>query len=196
VLGGILGRDRHDRNIHIAADHLGNGARLHTLLAHSVHRRPAVGTATDVTGDALGSRDADERRDKAVVPVPVHRRRESQGHRAHAAIGAFKSDAERLGSGALRAAGASEVGEVVLERKMDDAVGILRARAQALEVVEAAEALRRRGVQTRWPAWLPRPVSRSFRVAFERWIGDGASGDLGRCIREALDQLKVLTAET
>ncbi len=45
--------------------------------------------------------------------------------------------------------------------------------------VAAAEALRRRGVQTRWPAWLPRPVSRSSRSRSKDGSGMGRLGIWG-----------------
>lgn len=58
----------------------------------------------------------------------------------------------------------------------------------------AAEALRRRGVADPAAAMAAEIGVTVFKIGFERWIGDESPGDLARCIRAALDQLKELTA--
>jgi len=57
-----------------------------------------------------------------------------------------------------------------------------------------AEALRRRGVAP-LPASLAAEAGVTvFKVGFDAWISDEATGDFTECIRVALDQLKGLTA--
>lgn len=59
-----------------------------------------------------------------------------------------------------------------------------------------AEALARRGVADQAAGLAAEASVAVFKVGFERWIGDDASGDLAQCIREALAQLRELTAGT
>lgn len=60
----------------------------------------------------------------------------------------------------------------------------------------AAEALRRRGVPDPVAGLAAETGVTVFKIGFERWIGDASSGSFAQCIREALDQLKALTAES
>ena len=60
----------------------------------------------------------------------------------------------------------------------------------------AAEALRRRGVPDPAAGLVAETGVTVFRIGFESWIGDSEPGDFARCIRDALDQLKALTAES
>jgi len=59
-----------------------------------------------------------------------------------------------------------------------------------------AEAPRRRGVGSLAADLAAETGVTVFKIGFETWIGDESSGDLAPCIREALDQLKSLTAGT
>lgn len=58
----------------------------------------------------------------------------------------------------------------------------------------AAEALRRRGVPDPAASLAAESGVAVFRVAFERWVGGRPGSDLAECIREALGELKTLTA--
>lgn len=58
----------------------------------------------------------------------------------------------------------------------------------------AAEALRRRGVPGPAAGLAAETGVTVFRIGFERWIGDASSATLAQCIREALEELKALTA--
>jgi AcrR family transcriptional regulator len=58
----------------------------------------------------------------------------------------------------------------------------------------AAEALRRRGVGNLAAGLAAETGVTVFKIGFETWIGDESTRDLAHCIREALDQLKGLTA--
>jgi AcrR family transcriptional regulator len=58
----------------------------------------------------------------------------------------------------------------------------------------AADALRRRGVADLTAGLAAETGVTVFKVGFETWIGDDPTGDLAHCIREALDELKGLTA--
>jgi AcrR family transcriptional regulator len=58
-----------------------------------------------------------------------------------------------------------------------------------------SEALRHRGVAEPAASLTAETGIVAFRVAFERWVGDGEARDLGRLIREALDELKKVAAE-
>ncbi|MDH6684479.1 AcrR family transcriptional regulator [Rhodococcus sp. LBL2] len=58
----------------------------------------------------------------------------------------------------------------------------------------AAGELRRRGVPPSTATLAAESGVTVFRVAFEQWIGDPRCDDFARCIRDALDQLKELTA--
>lgn len=57
----------------------------------------------------------------------------------------------------------------------------------------AADALRRRGVPDPAASLAAETGVTIFKLGFEKWIADASSGDLARCIRDALDQLKKLT---
>jgi AcrR family transcriptional regulator len=57
-----------------------------------------------------------------------------------------------------------------------------------------AEALRRRGVADLAAGLAAETGVTVFKIGFETWIGDESTGDFAQCIREALDQLKGLTA--
>ncbi len=57
----------------------------------------------------------------------------------------------------------------------------------------AAAALRARGVTEPAASLSAETGVTVFRVGFERWVST-SSGDLARCIRETLDELKALTA--
>jgi AcrR family transcriptional regulator len=57
-----------------------------------------------------------------------------------------------------------------------------------------AEALRRRGVGNLAAGLAAETGVTVFKIGFETWIGDESTRDLAQCIREALDQLKGLTA--
>ena len=59
----------------------------------------------------------------------------------------------------------------------------------------AAEALHHRGVPDPGASLAAETGVTIFTIAFEQWIGDASSADFARCIRDALDQLKVLIAE-
>jgi AcrR family transcriptional regulator len=60
----------------------------------------------------------------------------------------------------------------------------------------AAEALRRRGVPDPAAGLAAETGITVFKIGFERWIGGTSTGSFAQCIREALDQLKALTAES
>jgi AcrR family transcriptional regulator len=57
-----------------------------------------------------------------------------------------------------------------------------------------AEALHRRGVAKLAAGLAAETGVTVFKIGFETWIGDESTQDLAQCIREALDQLKNLTA--
>ena len=57
-----------------------------------------------------------------------------------------------------------------------------------------AETLRGRGVGDLAASLAAEAGITVFKVAFERWIDDAGQGDLSRLIREAFEQLKVVTA--
>ena len=57
-----------------------------------------------------------------------------------------------------------------------------------------AEALRRRGVADLAAGLAAETGVTVFKIGFETWIGDESTQDLAQCIREALDQLKGMTA--
>jgi hypothetical protein len=56
------------------------------------------------------------------------------------------------------------------------------------------EALHRRGVAKLAAGLAAETGVTVFKIGFETWIGDESTQDLAQCIREALDQLKSLTA--
>jgi AcrR family transcriptional regulator len=58
-----------------------------------------------------------------------------------------------------------------------------------------ARALRQRGVDDRASTLAAETGIAVFRVAFDRWVGDGNNTDLPALIRESLIELKALTAE-
>ncbi len=58
----------------------------------------------------------------------------------------------------------------------------------------AAEALRERGVPDPVAGLAAETGVTVFRIGFETWIGEGAPESFAECIREALDQLRSLTA--
>lgn len=58
----------------------------------------------------------------------------------------------------------------------------------------ATEALRRRGVPEPAAGLAAQSGVAVFRAGFERWVGDGPATDLAQCIREALAELRALTA--
>ena len=57
-----------------------------------------------------------------------------------------------------------------------------------------ADALRRRGVPDLAAGLAAETGVTVFKIGFETWIGDESTADFAQCIREALDQLKGLTA--
>lgn len=57
-----------------------------------------------------------------------------------------------------------------------------------------AEALRRRGVPNLTASLAAEAGVTVFKIGFETWIADDSTGDFAQCIRDALDQLKALTA--
>lgn len=57
-----------------------------------------------------------------------------------------------------------------------------------------AEALRRRGVNEPAASLTAEAGIAVFKIAFGRWVGGADGQDLSQIIREALDQLKVVTA--
>ncbi len=59
-----------------------------------------------------------------------------------------------------------------------------------------AETLRRRGVPDPAAGLTAEAGIAAFRIAFERWVGEAGEQDLTELIRESLDQLKALMAET
>ena len=58
----------------------------------------------------------------------------------------------------------------------------------------AADALRRRGVAALAASLAAEAGVTVFKLGFDTWIGDEATGGLAQCIRAALDELKELTA--
>ena len=60
----------------------------------------------------------------------------------------------------------------------------------------AAEALHHRGIPDPGASLAAETGVTVFKIAFEKWIGDAPSADFARCIREALDQLKALMAQS
>src|SRR5207249_4527908 len=92
----LPGRDRSRRQVQVTADHLGDVADRHALVAHRVepgprrglfrrqaeqvrgvqyvHRGPAAGPVAGVAGDARVAGDGDQAGDEAVpIAVTVHR---------------------------------------------------------------------------------------------------------------------------
>jgi AcrR family transcriptional regulator len=57
-----------------------------------------------------------------------------------------------------------------------------------------AETLRRRGLSDPAASLTAEMGTAVFKVAFERWVGEGNDRDLPQLIRESLDELPVLTA--
>lgn len=58
----------------------------------------------------------------------------------------------------------------------------------------SAEALGRRGVAEPAATLAAETGVTVFKVAFDRWVADGATGDYAACVRDALAQLRALTA--
>ena len=58
-----------------------------------------------------------------------------------------------------------------------------------------AGALRRRGVPDLTASLAAEAGIAAFRVAFERWVADPGRPDLARLVRQALDELKAVTAD-
>ena len=59
-----------------------------------------------------------------------------------------------------------------------------------------AQALRSRGVANLAAGLAAETGITVFKIGFETWIADDSTGDLAQCIREALTELKALTAAT
>src|SRR5258707_10675663 len=57
-----------------------------------------------------------------------------------------------------------------------------------------AEVLRRRGVRDPAASLTAEAGMAVFRIAFERWISESGQPDLPQCIREALEEVKAVTA--
>lgn len=58
----------------------------------------------------------------------------------------------------------------------------------------AADALRRRGVPEPTATLAAESGIAVFRIAFERWVGDGSPPDLARCLSDGFAELRGLTA--
>jgi AcrR family transcriptional regulator len=105
-------------------------------------------------------------------------------------------------SAGLQAAGASiqEGGELAHQRQ---AIIASSAELQERELIKLAslaaalaEALRRRGVDEPAASLTAEAGIAVFKVAFERWVSDTGQQDLPQLMREALDELKAVTAAT
>ena len=105
--------------------------------AHGTHAAPVKPSARPSLSPRGASGPETAGRSCSVASRPAGEPGDARSHEQRP-VRALERRAERLDGGSFGPAGAGVVGEVVLEREVDDAIGGRGARAQAVEVVEAA----------------------------------------------------------